>query len=359
MILTVTFFLYTDMPQLWNFHEFCHVSDSKWRQELSNLAYVLLSGQYELWGIDYAILSKYIIVVFERCYEQKKMVSLISNDQFEKKDLPLCVCHTNLIHTEWQDMYMVFMASASEVPPLWQFYGFYTNSIVETWGLSECVERPCFVQAELFTLAPQDIRVQISHLCSLYATLLQNTLPKNSATEYPSLIEVALQRAKKLWSLECRTAVPQTDYSVDTDGNRCIRLGYLLPLYILSKHKADLVLHIVNFEGVALLDVETAYTNARVLGRVESEWLKCSMIHYQYFTANQPLVFAKDDIGQHQQQGEAKDLNLNATQEENIDAKIDNKILCIEDRRIQFIKVWHYNTLYTISIQHVYETDGA
>lgn len=342
------------MSNQWNFDAFCHISDSRWRQELSNLSYFLIGGQSEMWGKDYAILARYVVVTFERCYEQKKMVSFTSNSHFEKKDIPLCVCHTNLIQFEWQDVYMVFMASASEVAPLWQFYGFHTDTIVRSWGMDEHVSRPHFVKPELLVVAPpvQDIRAQIGNLCAQHPVLLQNTLPGNTKVEISGLMEKALNRTEKLWSTEWRTAVPQIDYFVADDGIKSMRCGYLLPLYLLSTPKADLALLVVNFEGVALVDITTAYTNARIFGRVESEWLKYSM-HAQYYmhTKTEPnSVFQEDDRTQVEKETDEDPEN---------DDTGKWQIFNVEDSNVFFLKVWHYNTVYCVDIKYVYQTVGA
>ena len=328
----------TGMSTVCNFGQFCHVSQNKWHHELMALACCVMGSQHEFWGADYSILAKYITTVFKKCYEQKQISSFTSNEHFEKKGIAMCVAPSNLLHFDLQAIHMVFIASPCENPPLWQFYGFHRDGDVRAWGFSEMPERPFFVTSNLFVYTPpaSAIHVQPKTLCKQYFTLLQNVTSSDTIEQMSELLQVALRCAEKFWSVEWRTAVPQIDY-VDDDT---MRFGYLLPLYITSTQKADLALLVTNNSdvctAVGILDMKTAYTNARLLGKVESEWLRCGVLYAQYHTcpcSNVPITETSDK----------------ADSTTSSDATVD----------VRFLKVNYHGCLYCVNVKHVQQTDGS
>jgi len=272
-------------------YKFCSINDADWQSCLTSLAQ--MTHGHELWKQQNSLLEGFVISVFEACYQQQKLQC------FENKDsCTFTAFNTSLVTHGWEDIYGVFGHCSTQAPE-WKLLGFLKESDVRAWGFNgPGLERPVFFDDPSAMVL--DLRGEIhpnfeTLVSSGNASAMLQNIFGAGATDETKLVSLqdAFNRAKLMCRAHYRTPVPQFGFEWDSVTNRLEgRLGFLLPLYITDQPCPDLALMVTRtresagspipeYVGAELYSAEVGHRNARLLGKVESEWLRTAIAWLQ------------------------------------------------------------------------------
>eukprot|EP01107_Rhizomastix_libera_P015400 TRINITY_DN576_c0_g1_i1.p1 TRINITY_DN576_c0_g1~~TRINITY_DN576_c0_g1_i1.p1 ORF type:complete len:324 (+),score=67.32 TRINITY_DN576_c0_g1_i1:503-1474(+) len=202
-------------------------------------------------------------------------------------DGEFCCFDTGLLTPRLRQIYAMFQKNKNKGMQSWFFKGWYDYvEVMELGKFADVPQRPPFVNSptDLFFDPRVELRLDPStiQLDADDKARLQKACPSVTPAVLDELLESRFDRTKRLVSLFPRTAVPM--YFPGTKS-----LYLLLPLHISNMEYPDIAIAIEKtaikadadpsdptqwyYRYVSLFSLPTAYKFARLLGRIESDWL--------------------------------------------------------------------------------------
>lgn len=226
----------------------------------------------EIWSFnndsEISILKKYIFKTFERCNMQNKIL--------HSKEGCYCCINTGLLTPKGKDIIMLFSENDIPAQTKWKLEGFWTiqdRDYIETFdGIPELASYTDNVEDYFFN-PEYDIEVNYDHIIDDNWDRIKDVikLPKESA----ELILIgALEKSKLKAKRNMRLVIPQ--YYNE-------KIGFLLPIEIPpmaeGKKSEYLVLAVertpfAKYRANTILSIENAYEKARLLMKIEDNWLR-------------------------------------------------------------------------------------
>lgn len=220
----------------------------------------------------YSILKNYLEYTFRRLQDEKK-IAYTSDNQY-------ACFNTGLVTRYLEDIFAFFEKykknKPSEIePPTYYFKGFFKKSdiiIIKNFGDNLPDTANYFEKPELLIFNPKcEIIVNIEHIINDNIVRFPEHLQKSNDKDRKRILESTIEETKKKVRTNYKIAVPQY-------YNRKIQL--LLPLCLTSDSpNPDLALAVERlndkvYTARTCLTLEMAYTNARLICKTESNWLK-------------------------------------------------------------------------------------
>lgn len=209
------------------------------------------------------ILYAYIIHTFNRIEEERKIA-------YAADDLAACF-HTGLVTEQQEPIFALFDENKIPERQPWYFQGFVKKGDVRMTRFGELPEMANYIERpEDFVFDPgYELRQNTEHLiaenrerfppdCDIYSDFqLQNLLAGAFGN--------AVERARRNF----RIAVPQYHRG---------RVQLLLPICLTTPSEPDLAAVIEKMDGyyrvATCLNLDQAFSNARLLGRLDEMWLR-------------------------------------------------------------------------------------
>jgi hypothetical protein len=260
----------------------------------------------EDWGRDFKILKNYIKNTYNFLVSNEPGKLLVHRGKSaEGKEVEYVVFNTGLFDRHFHAVYGVFMESDNSADVQQRKYVFKhwwtEQQLTANWtkprvAKDELPDRAVFIQSYSDTVFDPNIPLiepQIKHILAddaqhgrLQAVMKSKGIDTKDNMILTNLLTGAIETAKKRVKENFRTVVPQY-YRDRNAGKGTIQL--LLPLHLGESDLPDLVMPITKVlvpgrEGSTPSDYEyhistiltlaMAYNNARLICRIESEWLR-------------------------------------------------------------------------------------
>lgn len=211
---------------------------------------------------DNGILKGYLEQTFRHLYEEDKV---LETDEY-------AIFNTGLFNHYYQPIYAYFVPNLVPDRQRWFLEGFYTEyhllkaKIINLPGKAEYVKNP----SDLVFDTRLEIVPQYEHIFGEEenAQRLPESVQKSSMRV--QLFDGALRQTRRMLEADYRTAIPQY-------YNHAIQL--LLPVCLQTPDKPDVALACMKtadgsrYLGRTCLTLRMAYHNARLLARMEGNWL--------------------------------------------------------------------------------------
>ena len=248
-----------------------------WDQAVDSLAEL---AEDEDWGVSDTgrtrpILSSYIKYTYQRLViEDKIMVS---------RDGAYAIFNTGLLNSYAEEIFGLFSAnrSESENARRWFFNKWAVGSDRDI--LRHFDELPDMAEyvnsaADLVYDWRRDLKLSYDHIISDNKERFPaecSTSPFKARQALETAVSLAILRARRNY----KTVVPNW-YPARDDTS----IQFLMPLDLTGDGKADLALVVQSigdkyYRGNTVLTLDMAYSNARLVARPDSEWLKPSSVH--------------------------------------------------------------------------------
>lgn len=223
----------------------------------------------EEWGSskgDTAILKYYLQKTFEKVYDEGKVFEVDG-------DTPYAIFNTGLYTELFDSIYCYFILNTSTLAnkQKWFLDGFYTTYEIGRKNIKDLPERANYFQDPSLLVFNSNlpINIQFSHILSDEENVKRLPQDLQSNKMLPTIFSGAIDIMKKRVTANYKLAVPQY-------YNKTIQL--LLPLCLCSPDVVDVALVVTKcdsyYQGHTCLTLEMAYSNARLIAKPESNWLK-------------------------------------------------------------------------------------
>jgi len=246
--------------------------------------YLAMKARPELWGLPdnpFVILDSYFIHTYIHTIKHHAL-AVSSDGEF-------CCFDTGLLTPRLAQIYAVFQKNKNKGFQSWFFKGWFDYTEVVGMNKFETIpNRPPFFNSptDLFFDPRIELRLDPSNikLDSDDKARLQKACPQTSLAALDEMLESRFERTKRLVMLSPRTAVPMY-----FPGSKSNQMLLLLPLHIVNMEYPDIAVAIEKvsdtpnadpndytkfyYRYVSLFSLPTAYKFARLLGRIESDWL--------------------------------------------------------------------------------------
>lgn len=246
--------------------EFAYCNSAEMDKHISKLAQITGEDWNSPKGDNY-ILKYYLQKTFEKVYDEGN-VTEIDND-----NLQYAIFNTGLYSNHYDSIYCYFTANRNNCPDKQKWYldGFYTTYEMGRKKIKDLPERANYFEdpSLLVFNANMPLRIQFSHILSDEENVKRLPLNLQGDPMLPTIFSGAIDVMKKRVTANYKLAVPQY-------YNETIQL--LLPLCLVSPEQADVALVVTRcdgyYQGHTCLTLEMAYSNARLIAKPESNWLK-------------------------------------------------------------------------------------
>lgn len=253
-------------------------SQNQNEQDIENFAHFLgylngvlddlsVKADKEKWGKENNILKSYIKEYFKVIYSNKEKYFVLS------KDTKYLCFNTGLLTPFCEDIYAIFSKNFSEKKNKyykeWYFKEWATGSQSQNI-FSELPPYHNFLQSKEDVIFNPDYEItyNVEHILKENQDRFPESFQKQTEFNKRFLLDGTLKFTKTIISRNHRIAVPQY-YNNE--------LGFFLPMYFSDEEK-PIALAVAKknnkYHVNTCLTLDMAYRNARVVGRVESSWLK-------------------------------------------------------------------------------------
>ncbi|MDO5134716.1 MAG: DUF3825 domain-containing protein [Eubacteriales bacterium] len=211
---------------------------------------------------DNGILKNYLENTFKRVYEEGKVI--------QEKDRALF--HTGLFNYYYQPIYAYFVPNLVPDRQRWYLEGFYTDYDLLKMGINCLPPRASYVEdpSELVFDTRLPVVPQYEHIFSDGDNVRRLPEKVQGSGMGVPLFDGALLQTRRMLEADYKAAIPQY-------YNHAIQL--LLPICLQSPGKPDLALACMKtgdgtkYLGRTCLTLRMAYSNARLIARLDSGWL--------------------------------------------------------------------------------------
>ncbi len=227
-------------------------------------------AEHEDWEYRYTksdfprpILYAYIIHTFNRIEEEGKIA-------FAADDLAACF-NTGLVTEQQEPIFALFDENKIPERQPWYFQGFVRKGDVRMTRFSELPEMANYIEcAEDFVFNPaMELRRNAEHLIAENRERFPDDFANYGSFQLQNLLSGAFENAVQRVCRNYRIAVPQYHRG---------RVQLLLPLCLRHPCEPDLAAVIERMDEyyrvATCLTLDQAYSNARLLGRVDEIWLR-------------------------------------------------------------------------------------
>lgn len=249
-----------------------------WLTQLENLATRAMpepwgysNPLYERKNATYHILEKYVNTVF-RCLALNYISAKSQNDAdaFISIRNDFACFHTGLLSRRYRPIYAYFEKSKWEGSLReWTLMGFTDSNTGKMKLLETLPFKPFYQENTNAIFHPDwDIRVNVDHILDSQDTRARIPQAIRHQPNLSLILEVAALQARRMAAYSPSLVVPQIYQG---------RAQLLLPLYFLQPERPDLTLTVEPMDGYyignTVLNLEMAYSNARLLARPTIPWL--------------------------------------------------------------------------------------
>lgn len=211
------------------------------------------------------ILKYYLQKTFEKVYGEGKVVEVDDENQF-------AIFNTGL-YTKWFDsIYCYFVLNNNtQNGKKWYLNDFYTSYEIGRKDIYICPERADYFQdpSLLVYNANLPLNIQLEHILSDAENVQRLPEDLQHSQMLQATFTGAIEIMKKRVTANYKLAVPQY-------YNNKIQL--LLPLCLTQTDRADVALVVSRYNGYyqghTCLTLEMAYSNARLIAKPDSNWLR-------------------------------------------------------------------------------------
>ena len=221
-----------------------------------------------------AILFRYLHFTFNRIWEEYNLARTQEDKQKKIAMSERCACfNTGLLTKNYSPIFMFFERNQNEDRQPWFFKDFFSGSVPKEFKDLPLPERANYFKhpEELFYDCRLPIKVDVDHIFSEenFTRFPEYLREKYSTGALRNLFNGAVINTERRLAANYRIAVPQY-------FNGAVQL--LVPIDLESKGSADFALAIFKANGFysarTCLTLEMAYSNARLIAKLEGEWLR-------------------------------------------------------------------------------------
>lgn len=231
--------------------ELSNMTDEDWSSNLSEVG----------------VLKYYIKQTFEKVYEEGKV------KEIENKSLSYAIFNTGLYTKLYDSIYCYFELNQTNKPnkQKWELIGFYTSYEIGKKKINGLPERADYFQDPSLLVFNTNLtlNLQSEHILSDEENLSRLPIDVRDSKMLSSMFSGAIETMKKRVTANYKLAVPQYYKG---------KIQLLLPLYFVKPEQIDVALVVTRIEdyyqGHTCLTLDMAYSNARLIAKPESNWLK-------------------------------------------------------------------------------------